>query len=313
MNEIVTVGSVNIDLMAFASRRPRAGETLPGTGFRMSPGGKGLNQAVQVARSGMSSYLVARIGDDMFGSIILDYLKHSLVGMEFVVKDSAGTGIGHVLVEPNEQYSSVIFAGANSDLSPSDVDKAASHFVEGSGLLLQLEVPIETNVHAASIAKKRGGVVILNAAPAKQLPTDLLRNVDILIVNEIEAEMLCGFEVRNIQSDGLRALMALGKMCRGVVISLGERGCILTDSKGDRWHIPGQHVAVRKTLGAGDVFVGDLAVRVTSDCDLLEAARFANSAAASWVSAGSEVIPSSAAVGHGTSSLNHGSIPKRLE
>ncbi len=289
MMETITVGSVNIDLMAYASRKPRAGETLLGTRFAMLPGGKGLHQAVQVARSGCASHLVARIGDDAFARIVLDYLRESGVGLEFVVKDPVGTGIGHVLVEPDDQYSAVIVARANSRLSPADVDRASSHFVNGSGLLLQREIPLETNTYAAAKAKKGGGLVFLNAAPAGELPKCLLRNIDVLIVNEIEAEMLCGVAVNDISTDGVRALKALGRMCRSSVISVGARGCLLTDFVGDRWHVPAYSVAVRRTLGAGDAFVGELAVRVMRGNNLLRAAQCANSVAAQWVSGAKEV------------------------
>ena len=218
--------------------------------------------------------------------------QHSHVQLELVINDAAGTGIGHVLVEPSGQYAAVIVARANGNLCPDDVDRAASHFRRGSGLLLQLEVPIETDVYAAAVARKSGAMVFLNAAPARKLPDELLKNLDVLVVNEIEAEMMSGVTILNVETDGKKALKTLQEMCANVVVSLGERGCVAMNAQGEACHVPGHSVAVRNTLGAGDAFVGALSARSVSGDDLLEAVQHANATAAAWVSGETTVTTS---------------------
>ncbi len=312
MGEITTVGSANIDLIAYAERRPRSGETLPGRQFRISPGGKGLNQAVQVARCGCRSYLVARLGADSFGTTIREHLTRSHVESSLVVNDAAGTGIGHVLVEPDGQYTAVIVANANANLCPEDVDGAAPRFRHGSGLLLQLEVPVETDIYAAAKARKSGAQVFLNAAPARKLPEELLQNIDVLIVNEIEAEMICGIAILNTEKDGLNALKALNEMCPNIVVSLGERGCVAMNAQKEAFYVPGHSVFVRNTIGAGDSFVGALSARTVSGDNFFEAVQYANAAAAAWVSGETSPSPSGSSIATAVSASRRNPIPLRL-
>jgi ribokinase len=277
---VVTVGSINIDLVAYAQRRPQAGETFSGTRFTISAGGKGGNQAVAASLSGAHSYIIARLGKDIFAPFIYDVFDLTGVDHRYVFEDDAGTGIGHVTVDSEGDYSAVIIARANGNLSTVDVDQARPAFAASKVLLLQLETPLEASIYAARQARGIGLQVFLNAAPAAPLPEALLQNVDVLIVNEIETAMLTGLSVTDAVEQAEFALGALCRLTPEAVISLGARGCIARNRAGQIRCLPGHKVHVVNTVGAGDAFIGELAARMAEGLPLLDALPFANAAGA---------------------------------
>lgn len=276
---VVTVGSINIDLIVRATRRPLAGETFTGESFAIFPGGKGANQAVQTALSGARSFMVARLGGDVFAPIFYQLFAETGVDAQYVVEDEVDTGVGHVVVDTHGDYSTIIVARANGNLSPQDIiDKATPAFAGSQILLLQLEVPLPTVTYAAQKARQMGLTVFLNAAPALPLPPELLNCVDVLIVNEIEAQMLAeGTLVLSTPTIDLW-LRQLSAGLRDVVITLGSQGAIAMDRYGQQYQSSGHAVEVVNTIGAGDAFVGELAARVSEGMTLAEALPYANAA-----------------------------------
>jgi len=277
---IVVVGSSNTDMTIRLDRIPKPGETLLGGEFLMAAGGKGANQAVGAARSGGRVSLVARIGADIFGDQALAGLRRDRIDVAHVYRDlTATSGVALIFVGEHGENSIAVASGANARLSSADVARAGRLIASASVLLLQLEVPLASVRAAALLGRRSGARVILNPAPARQLPDGLLQQVSVLTPNETEAAMLTGINVRSDAS----AARAAGKLrARGVqtvIVTLGARGALLADTEGT-CVVPGFNVQAVDTTGAGDIFNGALAVALGEAQPLPQAVRFANAAAA---------------------------------
>jgi ribokinase len=277
---VVVVGSLNMDLVIRSTRMPRAGETILGGDFHMVPGGKGANQAVAASRLGARVSMVGRVGDDAFGRELLRNLAADGIDHTFVHNDAtSATGVALIVVDDAGQNSIVVASGANMDLSPSDVDGAAATLRSTDVLLLQLESPLETVVHAAELAHAHGVTVILNPAPARPLPEKLLALVDVLVPNESESALLTGMPVDNVD----QAAAASAELRRAgvgtVILTLGERGALLAEQTGTRV-FPAFEVEPVDTTAAGDAFLAGLAVTLAEGKRLDEAVQWANAAGA---------------------------------
>jgi ribokinase len=277
---VAVVGSLNIDLVARAPRIPQPGETIIGADFHTAPGGKGANQAVAAARLGAQVSMVGRVGRDAFAHSLLNNLTAAGVDHSFVIPDSeAATGVALIVVDDAGQNSIVVAPGANMRLSPADVDGAEAAIAGADALLLQLESPLEAVTRAAEVARAHGVRVILNPAPARSLPAALLSLVDVLIPNESETALLTGLPVGDqVQADA--AAVALRGMGVGtVILTLGERGALLTQV-GAAELVPAFAVTPVDTTAAGDAFVGGFAVALAEGYTLAEAVRWGNAAGA---------------------------------
>lgn len=273
---IVVVGSCNTDMLFMSNVVPRAGETVFGTGFDLGFGGKGANQAVAAALCGAHVEMVAAVGGDLLGKETVRNLNSVGVRTAGVrVVPGVSTGAALILVESNGENRIIVANGANDRLTPADVDAAAAQLAAADMVLLQFEVPLETVYHTIRVAKAHNVRCIVNPAPA--LPADLaeLALADYLIVNETEAEMLGG---RKVQSESdlhacVDALLHHGM--RRVILTLGARGAVLA-SRSARVHVPPFPVAAVDTTGAGDAFIGSLAVFLTEGLSEEEAVSRAN-------------------------------------
>src|SRR5690349_14702139 len=176
MPDIIVVGSLNTDLVVRTPRFPQPGETISGEDLKVIPGGKGANQAVAAARHGVQVSMLGRVGKDNFGDFLVNNLKENKVDFRHVVRDDASTGTAVIIVDANGQNSIILSAGSNGKVSPSDVNSVS--FTDYKLLLLQLEIPIPPVLAAARRARESGLRVILNPAPAKELPGELLSLVD---------------------------------------------------------------------------------------------------------------------------------------
>lgn len=277
---VVVVGSLNLDLVTTADRRPNAGETLVGRSFATFVGGKGLNQAIAAARLGAHTSMVGRVGQDAFGQRLRRALAADAIDDAFVQDDAdASTGTATIIVDAQGDNSIIVVAGANGRLSLADVEQAADAIRAADVLVMQLEVPLPTVQRAAEIARAAGVRVLLNPAPAQPLPDDLLRLVDVLVPNESETALLTGQAVSDNASAARAAQALLQRGVGAVVLTLGPRGALLaTAAQTER--IPGYRVQVVDTTAAGDAFCGALAVQLASGQPLPAAARFANAAGA---------------------------------
>lgn len=278
MADILVIGSLNADLVVRAARFPAPGETLQGGDLNVIPGGKGANQAVAAARLGGSVEIVGRVGSDDFGRLLLDNLERNNVTVGGVIRDgTAATGTAIIVVDANGQNSIVLSPGANGRLTPADVGPAV--FSGARLLLLQFEVPLETVLAAARAARESGLRVLLNPAPARLLPEELLKSIDFLIPNESELELLAGLPVGDPASaeEAARRLIARGVPC--VIVTLGSQGALLVEHE-RAWHFPAHPVQVVDTTAAGDAFVGGLATGILKGGSLQKAVQYANACGA---------------------------------
>jgi ribokinase len=275
MSEIVVVGSLNLDLTIRLPRFPLPGETIAGREFRSEPGGKGANQAAAAARLGAATALVGRVGDDPFGQRLRAGLGEDGVDVSHVHADPReGTGVALVQVAETGENTIVIAEGANGLLAPGDVDAAAALFEGSKCVLLQHEVPEATLLRAAERAKAAGARVLLNAAPARPTPRALLKLVDVLVVNEREAEALSGVAVPHAAAADEAARALARKGAHAVAVTLGARGAFFREGR-TRFLTPAPVVNVVDTTAAGDAFTGGLAVALARGLPPKEALRFA--------------------------------------
>jgi ribokinase len=277
---IIVVGSSNTDMIIKVDRLPQAGETILGGEFTSASGGKGANQSVSAARAGGAVTFIARVGHDTFGQVALDAFQTNGINTDYITRDrSSPSGVALIFVAKTGQNSIAVAPGANGKLSPADVRKAKSAFRDTSVLLLQLETPLRTAEAAAELAGAAGVRVILNPAPAQPLPPRLLEGLYLLTPNEIEAHSLTGVTVDSQETAAQAAAKLLARGVQNVIITMGAGGAFVA-GEGMRRFIPGYKVSAVDATGAGDVFNGSLAVAIGEGKSLLEAAAFANAAAA---------------------------------
>ncbi|WP_127497517.1 ribokinase [Actinoplanes solisilvae] len=271
---IVIAGSANMDLVGLADRLPRPGETVLGEKFLMMPGGKGANQAIAAARAGGSTVFLGAIGSDAFGVNLNARLNGAGVDMRHVRTSFGQSGVAVIMVDKGGENSILVSPGANNSFVGLTAGEEAA-IAEGDVLLCQQEIPVETVVAAARVARAGGTRMILNAAPARELPPELLVNIDLLVVNEVEALTVTGGDAIDVP-----ALLALVPR---VVLTLGGGGSRYADRDGRDETVPAFHVEVTDTTAAGDAFTGALAVAWGEGRDLVEAVRWANAAGAACV------------------------------
>lgn len=280
MTTVCVVGSLHYDILVTGGGRPRKGETLVAEAWAWKCGGKGGNQAIEAARHGASASFVGAVGGDTFGDALLARLVDAGVDISEVERIArVGSGMSVAIFDSDGDYGAVIVPGANWLIRDEAID--ASHLLGACAvLLLQNETRPETNLRAANRARAVGARIILNAAPAQQLPGDLAALLDLIVVNEIEAEMMSGIGTVSDMASATKAAGALLKFAPAVVVTLGARGLLLSVRNGPGIFVPGHSVAVASTHGAGDAFIGALGARLSQGADLADAARYANAAAA---------------------------------
>lgn len=273
-HDLVVVGSANADLVIGVRRRPAAGETVLGSDLATYPGGKGGNQAVAAARLGARTALLARVGDDAHGRLLLDTQRAAGVDTRPVLVGGAPTGVALITVDPSGDNSIVVSPGANARLTPADIEAAAPLLAAARVVSLQLEIPLET-VAAAVRAVGPDTRVVLNPSPPAPLPPDMLAACDPLVVNEHEARSLLDEDPAGAGDDPTAwAAALLGRGSRSVVITLGPAGALAADPR-DQTRVPGVPVEAVDTTGAGDAFTGALAWRLGTGDDLATAVRYA--------------------------------------
>ncbi|MBI3414328.1 MAG: ribokinase [Verrucomicrobia bacterium] len=277
---IVVVGSSNTDLVIRSARLPRPGQTVLDGEFQIMAGGKGANQAVAAARAGARVTFVANIGRDDFGDASLKRLRREGINTRFVVRSRAApSGIALICVGENGENLISVARSSNDELTPNHVRAAEAAIRAARCLVAQIEVPLNTVKTAMLLARRHGVPVLLNPAPAKDLPTSLLRLVHFLTPNEVELAHLTGRSGTR-KADviaGARQLLALG--AKHVLVTCGARGVCWCNAEAVRWFTPPKVKAI-DTVGAGDCFSGVLAASLARGESMDDAIRFAVVAAA---------------------------------
>lgn len=273
---VLVVGSLNMDLVVQVAAQPRPGDTVLASDVQTFPGGKGANQASAAARAGGRVRMLGRVGTDGYGRALKTALESVGVDIGFVGEASGPSGLAFITVDAGGENMIVVSSGVNRRLEPGDLSD--EHFEDVAVVLMQLESPLEVVARAAELARARSIPVILNAAPARELPGEVLGNVTHLVVNEGEAGFLAGMSVTDAATARAAGEKLLGLGVGNVVITLGGDGVAwLGESEG---RLSAHGVQVVDTTAAGDAFCGAFAVKLAEASTLAEAARFANAAGA---------------------------------
>ncbi|GAA2988867.1 ribokinase [Streptomyces fulvorobeus] len=273
MTGIAVLGSTNMDLVAYVARAPGRGETVTGREFRTIPGGKGANQAVAAARAGAEVVMIGAVGDDAYGVTLRAGLEHSGVRTDLLRTAQGPSGTAHIVVDDEGGNAIVVIPGANATMTTLGPGETAA-IAAADLLLLQLELPLPAVVEGAQAARAQGVRTILTPSPVQLLPDELLDCVGVLVPNEHEAAALTGV------GDPRAAAAVLLRHVPEVVITLGARGCLYAGRGGEPVLFPAPEVTAVDTTGAGDTFVGTLAVALGEGRPVPEALAWASSAAA---------------------------------
>ena len=283
MNKIAVTGSLHYDIMLDAHHRPEKGETVMGTACRYKFGGKGGNQAVSAALAGSEVKFAGAVGADEQGVFLLNKLKGEGVNIDAVVViESLPSGMSVAITDAEGDYGAVIVSNANLHI-PHTVFDDEIFWQDVSLLILQNEIPEAVNLHAAVEAKKRGIAVCLNAAPARVLSPEFQRNIDVLIVNAIEARDMSAVAVQDLAS-AKQAAEVLAENFAQVVVTAGEHGVAYCEKGKESQSIPAKKIKLVSTHGAGDCFTGVFCSTLAGGKTLREAIEVANDAAAFHVS-----------------------------
>jgi ribokinase len=276
---IVVVGSINLDLVASSTNLPAPGETVFGSGFNTFFGGKGANQAVAAARLGYPVTMIGKVGQDAFGSQLIDGLRQAGVNVSCIQKSNCSSGVALILTDQRGENSIVVIPGANGELTPFDLDSFGEVLRNAGIILTQLEIPMETVLRLADSANKLDVPLILDPAPARPLPAELLRRLTWITPNETEARLLLGAST-NPKAEEQIADELLTTGVRHVILKLGARGAMVAEDHGSKIRVPAYRVTPVDTTAAGDAFNGAFAVATLEGNSPVEAARFANAVAA---------------------------------
>ncbi|WP_455864511.1 ribokinase [Pantoea agglomerans] len=283
MNKIVVTGSLHYDIMLDAHHRPEKGETVMGSACRYKFGGKGGNQAIAAALAGSNVIFAGAVGNDEQGTFLLKTLQGAGVNTDAVaVIASVPSGMSVAITDAEGDYGAVVVSNANLHIPQTVFDRDA-FWQDVSLLILQNEVAEALNVHAAQQAKKRGITVCINAAPARLLSPQLQENIDVLIVNAIEARDMCAVVVSDLAS-AKQAAEVLSATYSQVVVTAGEHGVAWCVQAEESQSMAAKKITLVSTHGAGDCFTGVLCSALANGKPLGDAVVSANEAAAAHVS-----------------------------
>ena len=279
-NPIVVVGSINLDLVAVASKIPSIGETVVGTDFQTHPGGKGANQAVAIARLGYPVQMIGKLGNDAFGTELRKHLQSAGVDIHAVGTQEGPSGAALIVVSSQGDNSIVVVPAANAAVTPQYLDDNIELIRQAGMVLTQLEIPLETVEHLAVLCERENVPLVLDPAPAMELPSSVLRAVEWFTPNETEAAFYSGASTQSSPTSAderARALLTTG--CKGVVFKMGPDGVYVSSSHGQNL-VPAFSVRAVDTTAAGDAFNGAFAVGLMKGLSPNESATFATAVAA---------------------------------
>lgn len=267
---VLVVGSINMDLVGYTERIPHIGETVLGDRFTMVPGGKGANQALAAARLGAEVTMLGAVGNDSYGVQLLDHLKANGVDVKYVLKKPVSTGVALINVDAQGNNQIVVVPGANFAILPEDLEECRQLFNLNDVVIMQLEIPLDTVGKAIELAGANN-IVILNPAPAREIPQEWLAKINYLVPNEHEVNLL-GIDTGNQFAD-------FGKMVGNLVITEGAKGTSYLQD-GELKGIEAFKVKAVDTTAAGDAFIGGFSVALAEGKNLAEAVKFGNAVAA---------------------------------
>ncbi|MFT2010504.1 ribokinase [Pontibacter sp. 13R65] len=273
--KILVVGSSNIDMVIKAPKFPLPGETVLGGNFFMNPGGKGANQAVAAARLGAHVTFIAKLGNDIFGRQAMQQFQRENIETRYVTMDPDNpSGVALINVDGKGDYCISVAPGSNAQLKPSDIEVALDEAEAGTILLLQLEIPLNTVEYVIRESYRKGLRVLLNPAPFQVLSPDLFSKLYLITPNEMDAELLTGIRITDMESIRKAARKLQSQGVPNVIVTLGDRGAYLLTEGGESL-TPAPIVEAIDTTAAGNCFNGALAVALSENQSLEEAVSFA--------------------------------------
>ena len=277
---VVVLGSINMDLTTYVPRLPAPGETLFGTSFITVPGGKGFNQAAAAGRLGAKTHFVGRVGDDAFGSGVLELVAAEPVDVSGVAIDKQhGTGLAVISVDAQAENAIIVISGANMAHDESEVARCAAVLQNAQVLMLQMESPLAASLAAAKAAREQGAIVVFDPAPAKPLPDEAYQLCQVMTPNELETEVLVGFRPTNVDEAKQAADALQARGLATAVIKLGGQGVYYQTAENNGF-VPPFSVETIDTVAAGDAFNGGLAVALGEGLPIAQAVRWGAAAGA---------------------------------
>lgn len=276
--KILVIGSSNTDMSVKTSVLPKPGETVIGGVFRMGQGGKGANQAVAAKKLGGDVSFVCKLGRDIFGENALAHYAEVGLDTGRVLYSDKPSGVALICIDDKAENSIVVASGANSEVTDVDIESLSGLIRESEILLLQLEIPLPAVVKAAEIARSSGVMVVLNPAPAVELPDELLKCVTLLIPNECEAASISGIEINDEDTARMSVKAIKDKGVSNVIVTMGSKGAMVYDD--EMSFIPALKVNAVDTTAAGDTFCGGVCVALAEGKSLKDAVKFATAASA---------------------------------
>lgn len=281
MKKILIIGSLNIDMVIEVEHTPVVGETIMAQNMEMIPGGKGANQACAAGKLGADITILGAVGNDMYADIQMRSLSEANVDVSYIIRrEKANTGLAVITVNKDGDNNIIVIAGTNATLSKEDIDNNVDLIKSCDIVIFQLEIPLNTVVYAAKIAKENNKTVILDPAPVpEKFPEELYQYVDIIKPNETELSMLTG--VKDIDGNLETAVDIIrNKGVKDVIVTLGGNGVYISSEKNGSFIIPANKVDVVDTTAAGDAFTAAMAIVLAEGKDLKTAIEFANAVAA---------------------------------
>ncbi|MFX1301854.1 MAG: ribokinase [Promethearchaeota archaeon] len=284
---VVIIGSSNMDLNIYSKRFPNPGETVTGGTFKQFLGGKGANQAVASVRSGARTIFIGKIGLDLFGDQMVSRLRDEGINMDYVIRDpQEPSGVAFILIDETGENMISVAPGANSKLNPNDISSKTEIIENATSLVVQMEIPIETIQYVFSIASKGNVIKILNPAPLKPIPQEILNKVDVIVPNEGELfhlHSLLGFKdsIKEGKQKIIHTSEDIARLgIKYIITTLGSKGSIIFDGKENNFfEVPAPKVKTVDTVGAGDCFIGVLASMLSRGRSILDAVKYATIAA----------------------------------
>lgn len=280
MKDVCIIGSINMDMVAKVNKMPQKGETVLSYDFKKISGGKGANQAVAAKRLGANVHMVGKVGRDDNGKDLMNLLKKEGINTDYIyLDDSNPTGMAFINVDDNGENSIVVVPGSNMNINIDEIRNAQNVIKDSKVVISQFETTIESTIVAFKIAKQNNISTILNPAPVREIPEDLLAYTDIIIPNETEASKFTGIEVKDIESLKESCKIILNKGVKFVIITLGDKGAAIA-CKEKFELIPAYKVKAVDTTAAGDGFIGALASNLAEENinfeNIKKAVQFAN-------------------------------------
>lgn len=279
---ILVIGSINMDYVIHTDRLPKLGETITGRDFAMNYGGKGANQAVATAKQGCETKMFGAVGNDMAGGLAVKNLESYGIDCQAVLRVDAPTGAAVITVCGGDNHI-ILDVGANAYVTPEQIRAREDLFEWADAVVMQYEIPVESVLEAAKLAKKNDCFVILNPAPVKEVSTELYKYVDLVIPNEFEASLITGMEVKDrpTAAQAIEKLISMG--CQNALVTLGKQGSAYRN-EGKIEYADIIPIKVVDTTAAGDSFIGGLCTKLCEGADMKDAVKYATAVSTLTVS-----------------------------